>query len=90
MTSVNMDLREYIFRNNITLSDLAKRLNTPRTYIYRWLAGLQFPSKELLEKISILTDGQITKFEQLIDRRRDDQKKGSGSDKKSGKGFKKG
>jgi transcriptional regulator with XRE-family HTH domain len=86
MTSVNMDLREYIFRNNISISDLAKRLDTARQYIYRWLDGSQFPSKKLLEKISVLTEGKITKFDQLMDRRLNDQKKDRGSDKESGSG----
>jgi transcriptional regulator with XRE-family HTH domain len=64
-----MDLREYLFKNNLTIVRLAKILNANRQYIHAWLRGDISPSQDLLNKIKTLTNGQISTFEQLVDRR---------------------
>lgn len=69
-TSVNMDLREYLFRHNVTTTDFAKKLGVTRVYVHKWMDGSRVPSKDTLNRISELTKGVITTLEQLIDARK--------------------
>jgi len=79
-----MDLREYLFQSNLTVAELARKLGVTRVYLHYCLKGSRIPSKELLTKISELTNGQITKFEQLVDGRFCGQKKDRNCDKGAG------
>ena len=79
LTSVYMDLPEYLFKNKISVIKFAKILGTERTYVHRWMSGDRIPSKNMLQKISNATEGQITRFDQLLDKRKIDEEKDSAS-----------
>lgn len=55
-----MDLREYLFRNRMTATQLAKKTDTSLQYILRIKNGHHHPSLELALKIVIESHGQVT------------------------------
>lgn len=71
-----MDLKEYLYKNNITITEFARLLDLNRSFIYRWFDGIQFPSEEVLKQISELTNGTIKTKNQLVDRRKNGKNKG--------------
>jgi transcriptional regulator with XRE-family HTH domain len=79
-----MDLPEYLFKNKISITKFAKILGTQRPYVHCWLNGTRIPSKNMLERISGATDGQITRFDQLLDKRQANEEKDNASHLRSG------
>lgn len=60
-----MDLREYLFRNRLTVTELSKKLECHRTYLSEIVNGARKPGKRLAKDIERATDGQVTADELL-------------------------
>jgi transcriptional regulator with XRE-family HTH domain len=60
-----MDLREYLFRNNLHLSDFAKIVNYSRQHVSGVMHGTIKPGKKLAEAIEKATNGEV-KAEELL------------------------
>ncbi len=54
-----MKFNEWIEINMLRRTKLAKHLDISKTYLYYILDGKRQPSKELMEKIRILTKGKV-------------------------------
>jgi len=60
-----MDLREYLFKKRMSVSDFAKKINFARTYISGIISGANKPSKKLAKIIEEATNGEVTAEELL-------------------------
>ena len=54
-----MDLREYLFRKKISVTDFGKIVNYSRAHISKIIHGKQQPSKKLAEAIEKATNGEV-------------------------------
>lgn len=54
-----MNLREYLFYNNISVTDLAKKLAISRSHLSKVIHGKIPFGPKLANKIEIITDGKI-------------------------------
>jgi len=59
-----MDLREYLFRNEMTMSAMAQDLGVNAAYLRAVKRKESYPSKKLALRIEIITGGQVT-YEEL-------------------------
>ena len=59
-----MELKEYLFRNNMTALELANSLEVNPAYLRMIKRKVAYPSKKLSLKIEIITGGQVT-FKEL-------------------------
>jgi hypothetical protein len=55
-----MKLSEYLYRNNLSLGELAKRCGTSASTILRMKEATVAPSKRVAEALWQATDGQVT------------------------------
>jgi transcriptional regulator with XRE-family HTH domain len=62
-----MKLRKWIILNELSVKSFAKLLNFDRSYIHMWLSRKKLPSQKTLEKIGVLTHGQVCRMEDLVD-----------------------
>lgn len=69
-----MNLREYLFRQEISVKDFADQLGTDRSYISAFKTGRLIPGKRLAQDIVDLTNGQVT-IEELMDPKATPKKK---------------
>ena len=60
-----MDLREYIFRNRLTITAMAQQLMVNRNYLARIVNGHLIPSKRLAKDIERCTN-QDVKAEEFV------------------------
>jgi len=60
-----MDLREYLFRKKLTVTDFAKQINYGRTYVNEIVTGNRTPGRKLVEAIEKATNGEVTAKELL-------------------------
>lgn len=60
-----MDLREYLFRHRLTVTEFAKVINYGRTYINNVVTGTRSPGKKLAKEIERATNGEVTVDELL-------------------------
>lgn len=63
-----MDLRTWLFQNHMKVTDFANLLSVHRTYVHLWISGKRKPHKKILSKISEMTMGKVSSFEDLIDK----------------------
>jgi hypothetical protein len=61
----NMDLREYLFKNRLKVTDFAKIIGYERGYINKVVNGLMIPGRKLAESIEKATNGEV-KAEDLL------------------------
>ncbi len=54
-----MTLKDFMKQHNFTVSSFAQRLGVPRTTVYRYLAGIRRPTREILERIQFITRGEV-------------------------------
>ncbi len=54
-----MDLREYLFRNRLTITEFAHRINYGRTYVNAIVTGTRTPGRKLAEAIAQATNGEV-------------------------------
>lgn len=62
-----MDLREYLFRNRISITDFAKQVNASRNHISGITNRAWKPGKYLALLIENVTNGEVTAEELLSD-----------------------
>lgn len=55
-----MDLREYLFRKDMSITEFAKRVDMSRAYVSSIVNGRAIPSKKLAKRIVITTEGFVT------------------------------
>lgn len=55
-----MDLREYLFKKRIKVSEFSRTINYDRSYINDIVNGKKFAGKKLAKAISDATDGEVT------------------------------
>jgi transcriptional regulator with XRE-family HTH domain len=55
-----MDLREYLFRKKLTVTEFAKKINYGRTYVNEIITGNRTPGRKLAEAIEKETNGEVT------------------------------
>jgi DNA-binding transcriptional regulator YdaS (Cro superfamily) len=54
-----MDLREYLFRNNIKVSEFAQMINYSRQHVSGVIHGTYKPGRKLAEAIEKATNGEV-------------------------------
>ena len=54
-----MDLREYLFRNEMKTTHFAKKVGYSAPYINAIISGMHTPSERLAKVISLATDGIV-------------------------------
>lgn len=59
LKGVNMNLREYLFRNEMTKTEFAKRIGTHRNTLYLIIKGKVNPSLPMAKKIEEVTNGEV-------------------------------
>lgn len=62
---VMMDLREYLFRKRMSVTEFAKKINYTRTYVNNILTGTKKAGKKLAKLIEKETNGEV-KAEELL------------------------
>ncbi len=67
-----MELREYLFRNYLTVIDFAKQINHSRTYLSLIVGGHKIPSRKLAKIIQDATKGEVT-AEEILNAREDNK-----------------
>ena len=60
-----MELREYLFRHRITVTELAKQINYERTYVNAVVTGSKKPGRKLAQAIEKATNGEVMARELL-------------------------
>ena len=53
-------MKDYLFRNNLSVKQLAADLEISPSYLYQLIRGERKPSLELAQKIEAITDGEVT------------------------------
>lgn len=61
-----MQLREYLFRKRISITDFAKMLDCCRGHVNQIVVKNRKPSMKLAKKIRELTDGAVEYHDMLI------------------------
>ena len=54
-----MDLREYLFRKKMTVTDFSKKINYGRTYVNEVVSGNRKPGRKLAEAIEKETKAEV-------------------------------
>lgn len=54
-----MDLREYLFRNNLHLSEFARLVNYSRQHVSGVMHGVIKPGRKLAQAIETATNGEV-------------------------------
>ncbi len=62
-----MTLREWLFKQRLSITYFAYILKVDRTYVYRWMKGEKVPSQKIMDKIRKITLDQVSNFEDLKD-----------------------
>jgi DNA-binding transcriptional regulator YdaS (Cro superfamily) len=60
-----MDLREYLFRKRMTVTDFSKLIDYSRTHISEIIHGTRRPGKKVARIIEKATNGEVTAEELL-------------------------
>lgn len=63
-----MELREYLFRKRMKISEFSKQINYGRGYINEIINGTKKPGKKIAEAIEKATNGEVTAQEVLKDK----------------------
>jgi len=63
-----MDLLSYLSKNNISVAMFARQIGVHRTSIYRFTNGIQMPLPKTIQKITDVTNGQVTANDFLRER----------------------
>ncbi len=53
-------MKDYLFRKNLSVKQLAGDLNISTSYLYQLIRGERKPSIELAQRIEEYTDGEVT------------------------------
>ena len=55
-----VDMKDYLFRKNLSVKQLASDLEISPSYLYQLIRGERKPSLDLAQKIEIITGGDVT------------------------------
>lgn len=61
-----MRLKEWLFHHSMSIKAFAYLMGTSRTYVQHWFTGLR-PSVKFLTKVRMFTNGQVSKFQDLLE-----------------------
>lgn len=61
-----MELREWLFRKRMTVTELAKELGVSRPYLNSIVLGVKRPGPQLAKKIEEATNGSVKVLELLF------------------------
>lgn len=53
-------MKDYLFRNNLSVKQLAADLEISPSYLYQLIRGERKPSLELAQRIETITEGEVT------------------------------
>ena len=53
-------MKDYLFRKNLSVKQLASDLRISPSYLYQLIRGERKPSLDLAQKIETLTEGEVT------------------------------
>lgn len=53
-------MKDYLFRNNLSVKQLAADLEISPSYLYQLIRGERKPSLELAQRIKTITEGEVT------------------------------
>jgi len=62
-----MNLREWLFKQRLSITFFAALMKVDRTYVHRWFTGQKVPSEDVMERIREISMGQVTNKEDLKD-----------------------
>lgn len=62
-----MNLREWLFKQRISIKFFSTLINVDRTYVHKWMKGTHVPSEEVLEKIRELSLNEVSSNDDLKD-----------------------
>ena len=62
-----MTLRDYLYKNNLSIDDFARTIQYHRNYVSRIMRGMHTPSDRFIFSVDVATKGQI-KEENIRDR----------------------
>lgn len=68
------NLREWLFKNRLSVTYLAKYLGINRSYVHMWMSGRKSPSDRLMTKIRELSKEEVSTQEDLIDEKKEDNR----------------
>lgn len=64
-----MPLRDWLFKNRMTVATFARLMLIDRSYVYMWFSGKKRPSLEMLGEIKEFTIGQVSTYDDLLEYR---------------------
>ncbi len=59
-----MKLKTWLYLHRLKITELARLLGVSRCYVHQIFSGAK-PSQALLDRVSVITHGNVTKFEEL-------------------------
>jgi transcriptional regulator with XRE-family HTH domain len=69
MLNHRISLKEWLFIHRITVKDFAQTLGITRIYLHQIIKGQFIPSDDLMERIKQNTEGWISTYDDLLDKR---------------------
>ena len=62
-----MNLREWLFKQRLSITYFAGLLKVDRSYVHQWMSGLNVPSEKIMMKIRKISMNRVSKTEDLKD-----------------------
>ena len=62
-----MNLREWLFKQRLSITYFAGLMKVDRTYVHKWMQGLKVPSDDLMERIREISMDEVYEKEDLKD-----------------------
>lgn len=64
-----MNLREWLFRQRLSITYFAGLIKVDRSYIYQWMQGKNIPSNQIMDRIRKISRNEVSTHEDLKDER---------------------
>lgn len=62
-----MNLREWLFKQGLSITFFAALMKVDRSYVHRWFNGQKIPSERVMKRIREISMGTISTVEDLKD-----------------------
>ena len=62
-----MNLREWLFKQRLSITFFAALMKVDRSYVHRWLKGTNLPSADVMDRIREISMDQVNEYEDLKD-----------------------
>ena len=62
-----MTLREWLFKQRLSITFFAALMKVDRSYVHRWMKGSHIPSPKIMDRIREISMDQINKYKDLKD-----------------------